>query len=74
MLGAAAAGFAPGSGNGEGRHERHALLAAGAQEVVLLRAVAQAIGVLHAYHRRDLLGLGQVLRAGVDTPEVADQA
>src|SRR4029453_2054655 len=29
--------------------------------------------LLHAYHRRDLLGLGQVLRAGVGYPEVADQ-
>ena len=36
--------------------------------------VTEAVGVLHAYHRRDLPGLGQVLRAGVGYPEVADQA
>ena len=36
--------------------------------------MAEAVGVLYAYHRRDLLGLGQVLRAGVGHPEVADQA
>ena len=36
--------------------------------------MAEAVGVLHAYHRRDLLGLGEVLRAGVGYPEVADQA
>jgi hypothetical protein len=73
-FGAGGPGLAPGSGDGEERHERHALLAAGAQELVLPGAMAQAVGVLHAYHRRDLLGLGQVLRAGVGYPEVADQA
>jgi hypothetical protein len=73
-FGAAGAGLAPGSGDGEERHERHALLGAGAQELVLLRAVAQAAGVLRADHRRNLPGLGQVLRAGAGHPEVADQA
>ena len=72
--GATRTSLAPGSGDGEERDERHALLAAGAQELVLPGAVAEAVRVLHAYHRRDLLGLGQVLRAGVGYPEVADQA
>ena len=72
-LGAAGVGLASGSGNGEERHERHVLLATGAQELVLPGAVAQALGVLHANHQRDLLGLGQVLRAGIGYPEVADR-
>ena len=40
-FGAAGASLAPGSGNGEERYERHALLAAGAQELVLPGAEAR---------------------------------
>jgi hypothetical protein len=59
VLGAAGAGLAPGTGDGEERHERYALLTAGAQELVLLGAVAETVGVLHATVRA-VLGTGEV--------------
>ena len=49
------------AGDGEERHVRHALLTAGPQELSFRGGRADAVGVLHADHRRDGQGLGQVL-------------
>ncbi len=73
VLGAARARFAPRTGDRVERHEGHALLAAGAQEGLLLGPGAEPVQVLYADHRRDGPGLGEVFGLHVGQAEVADE-
>jgi len=74
VLGAAGARFATLAGDREVGHERDALLAAAAQEVVGVPAMGvDAVAVLHADHRGDGLGLGQVRGPDAGDTQLADQ-
>jgi hypothetical protein len=61
-------------GEREEWHERDALLAALAQQLVVDATEVDAVPVLHAYDRRDLLGLREQVWSDVGDAEVADQA
>ena len=63
----------PGAGDREERHERDALLTAGVHERVLVRAGAEPVPVLHAHHRGDRPGLGQLRRRHPGHAQVPDQ-
>ena len=74
VLGAGGAGLAPAAGDREERHERDAEFTAAPQQRPVLAGAADAVAVLHADHRCDGPGLGELGgRSTLEMPRCADE-